>query len=69
MSDVKDKKPDAVPSPVHDGQPQRRRDRPNRNRWENNSNNNTNPREKGKTPGLENDIFDNMGVHDAAMFH
>jgi hypothetical protein len=24
---------------------------------------------KGKTPGLKNDIFDNTGVHDAAMFH
>jgi len=23
----------------------------------------------GKTPGLENNIFDNTGAHDAAMFH
>ena len=69
MSDDKDKKPDSVPSPVQNGQPQRRRDRRSRNKWGNNNNNNTNPKEKGKTIGLENDIFDNTGMHDAAMFH
>ena len=69
MSDDKDKKPDSVPSPVQNGQPQRRRDRRRQNKWGNNNNNNTNPKEKGKTIGLENDIFDNTGMHDAAMFH
>jgi len=69
MSDIKDKKPDVTLSPVHDGQPQQRRDRRHRNRSGNNNNNSNNPKERGKTPCLENDLFDNTGVHDAVMFH
>jgi hypothetical protein len=70
MNDTKEKKPDPTSPLVHDGHPQRRRDRRHRNRSGNNHiSTNTTPKEKGKTPGLENDVFDNTGVHDAAMFH
>ena len=70
ISDIKEKKPDAGPPLVNEGHPQRQRDCRHCNRWgNNNNNNNAATRVKGKTPGLENDMFDNTGVHDAAMFH
>ena len=63
------KKPDIPDSPATSGQQHRRGGRrQHRNRW-NNSGGGASPKNVGKTPGLENDIFDNTGAHDAAMFH
>ncbi len=67
--DSKDKKPNLPHPPTTPGQqnhPGGRRQH--RNRW-NNPGGGASPRNIGKTPGLENDIFDNTGAHDAAMFH
>ena len=41
----------------------------NRQRWNNNSVIGSTGKFKRKTPGIEHDIFDNTGVHDAANFH
>jgi hypothetical protein len=41
----------------------------NRQRWNNNVAIGSAGKFKGKTPGIEHDIFDNTGVHDAANFH
>ena len=41
----------------------------NRQRWNNNAAIGSAGKFKGKTPGIEHDIFDNTGVHDAANFH
>jgi hypothetical protein len=46
-----------------------RRGGQNRQRWNNNSAIGSTGKFKGKTPGIEHDIFDNTGVHDAANFH
>ena len=63
------KKPDIPDSPATSGQQHRRGGRrQHRNRW-NNSGGGASPKNVGKTPGLENDIFDNTGAHDAATFH
>ena len=63
------KKPDIPNSPAPPGQQHRRGGRrQHRNRW-NTPGGGASPKNVGKTPGLENDIFDNTGAHDAAMFH
>ena len=63
------KKPDIPDSSANPGQQHRRGGRrQHRNRW-NNPGGGASPKNVGKTPGLENDIFDNTGAHDAAMFH
>jgi hypothetical protein len=63
------KKPDIPNSPAPPGQQHccggRRQ---HRNCW-NNPGGGTSPKNVGKTPGLENNNFDNTGTHDAAMFH
>ena len=49
-----------------------RRNRRIRNRWNNTAvagNNNNNSKFEGKTTEIKNDIFDNTGPHDAALFH
>ena len=46
-----------------------RRGGQNRQRWNNHSAIGSTGKFKGKTPGIEHDIFDNTGVHDAANFH
>ena len=66
-----DKKPNAPTPPV--GEPNKgcggRRGGQNRQRWNNNSAIGSTGKFKGKTPGIEHDIFDNTGFHDAANFH
>jgi hypothetical protein len=63
------KKPGIPNSPATPGQQHRCGGRrQHRNCW-NNPGGGASPKNVGKTPGLENDIFDNTGAHDAAMFH
>ncbi len=67
--DSMDKKPDLPHPPTTPGQQNRRGGRQqHQNRW-NNPGGGASPKNIGKTPGLESDIFDNTGAHDAAMFH
>jgi hypothetical protein len=67
--DSKDKKPDLPHPPTTPGQRNRRGGRrQHRNRW-NNHGGGASHKNIGKTPGLENNILDNTGAHDAAMFH
>ncbi len=64
-----DKKPDIPHSPAPHGQQNRRGGRCQHHiRW-NGPGGGASPKNVGKTPGLENDIFDNTGAHDAAMLH
>jgi hypothetical protein len=67
--DNKDKKP-KIPAPhAIDGNNNcRGRHRQHRNRW-NNATGGPHGKFKGKTPRIENNIFDNTGAHDAVNFH
>ena len=63
------KKPGIPHSPAPPGQQHRRGGRrQHRNRW-NNPGGGASLKNVGKTPGLENNIFDNTGANDATMFH
>ena len=67
--DSKDKKPDLPHSPPTPGQQHHCGGRrQHQNRWHH-PGGGASPKNIGKTPGLKNDIFDNTGAHDAAMFH
>jgi hypothetical protein len=68
--DNKEKKPD-VPAhvKVNKGQHNHQGGHRHRNRWNNAAGGGSTNKFVGKTPGLENNIFDNTGAHDAHMFH
>ena len=67
-----DEKKNPTPTP-HEGETNKgrggRRGGQNRQRWNNNAAIGSAGKFKGKTPGIEHDIFDNTGYHDAANFH
>ena len=66
-----DKKPNVPTPPVGDPNKGRGgcRGGQNSQRWKTNSALGSTGKFKGKTPGIEHDIFDNTGFHDAANFH
>ena len=67
--DSKDKKPNLPHPPKNVGQKNRRGGRrQHQNRW-NNPRGGLSTNNLIKTADLENDILDNTGAHDAAMFH
>ena len=68
---TKDKKPDLPHPPTNLGQQNRRGGRcEHQNCWNNpGGGGGATPKNIGKTTGLENNILDNTGTHDAAMLH
>ena len=66
----KEKKPDVpAQAKVNKGQNYRQGGCHNRNRWNNVASGGSTTTFVGKTPGRENNIFDNTGAHDAHIFH